>query len=270
MRTNEPEKHPICAAWPEMTTAEKDALIADVKDHGVRVPVVYFEGKILDGWHRFKAAELAGRDCPAEDYVGTDPVGYVISSNAHRRHLNKEVVAEAVASTRKWKGAGRPLADGGDGESTLDAMSKEAGVSLATMRRAKKKIADPEGSEEEKKSAAVKRRESVVADKPKPKAERQKLELSAKDKTIQGLEEKVLSLSAELKLHKDSKSPELSKRKAVLTAQTAEIKTLKGQVATLTTKLNDCTKAGKAYHGQVKKLQDTIDGIESNKRGNKS
>jgi N6-adenosine-specific RNA methylase IME4 len=83
------EFHPLAQIFPLLEGAEFDELVADVRAHGVREPVWLYEGKILDGRNRYRVAKAAGVPCPTRVYEGEDPVGFVISLNLKRRHLNE-------------------------------------------------------------------------------------------------------------------------------------------------------------------------------------
>jgi hypothetical protein len=41
---------------------------------------------VIDGWHRWRAAEEAGVHCPMIELQG-DPHAFVIAQNAKRRHI---------------------------------------------------------------------------------------------------------------------------------------------------------------------------------------
>jgi hypothetical protein len=88
--------HPLAALVPPMSPEEFDALSADILANGLFEPIVLYEGKILDGRHRYQACVDTGTEPRFREYEGEDPAGYVISSNVHRRHLSasqKAVVA---------------------------------------------------------------------------------------------------------------------------------------------------------------------------------
>jgi ParB-like chromosome segregation protein Spo0J len=86
--------HPIADIFPLMEGPEFDALVKDIKDNGMREPITMFEDKILDGRNRYRAVVKAGHEYKLKEenfrpYTGSDPVGFVISANLHRRHLNE-------------------------------------------------------------------------------------------------------------------------------------------------------------------------------------
>ena len=111
------EFHPLANIFPLIDGAEFDRLCADIAEHGVREPVVTYEGKILDGRNRYRAAQEAGVDCPLEVYRGDNPTAYVVSLNLHRRHLTESqraMVAAKLANLGQGrqsapKGANLPL-----------------------------------------------------------------------------------------------------------------------------------------------------------------
>ena len=85
---------------PQLPTAEFNALVESIREHGVRCPihVTPIRGKpdnllIVDGHERFRAAEAAGvrlRDIPFFIVGNLDDAARVrmaVSLNAHRRHL---------------------------------------------------------------------------------------------------------------------------------------------------------------------------------------
>lgn len=94
---DEPKHHPLATIFPMMEGAEFEALVADIREHGVREPAILFEDMILDGRNRHKASVAAGAECPFRQYEGTDPLGFVLSHNLHRRHLNEAQRAMVAA-----------------------------------------------------------------------------------------------------------------------------------------------------------------------------
>lgn len=95
------EAHPFCAVFPEMTPAAYDALKADIREHGLREPEIsVYEGKILDGRHRYRACtELGGiaYDLVAFEGDGCAAREFCVSQNLHRRHLDESQRAMVAA-----------------------------------------------------------------------------------------------------------------------------------------------------------------------------
>jgi hypothetical protein len=81
-----------------------DALVADIAASGLCEAVWLYEGQILDGRNRYRACQALGYDCPTRDYPGHDPVGFIISLNLRRRHLDESqraMIAAQLATMRQ-------------------------------------------------------------------------------------------------------------------------------------------------------------------------
>jgi hypothetical protein len=82
------EVHPAANLFPEMAQPDLDALCESISRHGVRVPLVFFEGKLLDGRNRMRACVMAGiptEKIPRRTVNGdTDPFLWAWDANCSR------------------------------------------------------------------------------------------------------------------------------------------------------------------------------------------
>lgn len=93
--------HPLSELFPLMQGREFDELVADIKANGLCEPIWTYQGQILDGRNRWRACEQAQvAHRPMREYIGEDPVSFVVSLNLHRRHLDESqrgIVAAKIA-----------------------------------------------------------------------------------------------------------------------------------------------------------------------------
>lgn len=108
--------HPYSEIFPLIEGADFDALVTDIKAHGLREPIFTFDGKVLDGRNRFLACQKAKVKHQFRQFKGTDvdARALVISANVHRRHLTESQRAIAAAKMAT-------LEHGGDRRSDQDA-----------------------------------------------------------------------------------------------------------------------------------------------------
>lgn len=92
--TEELQDHPIASIFPLLEGREFDELVEDIRANGVQVPIVIYEGKILDGRNRYRAGIKAAQLVPQNYYTGDDPISHAASLNLHRRHLTPTQLAE--------------------------------------------------------------------------------------------------------------------------------------------------------------------------------
>ncbi|MGE3246139.1 MAG: hypothetical protein AB7F96_15395 [Beijerinckiaceae bacterium] len=94
------DPHPFAEMFPPMTAEENKLLVDDILKHGVREPILIFEGKVLDGLNRQHAANTCRIDCPSVEFDGTreEALALVMSRNMHRRHMSP--AARAAVSAR--------------------------------------------------------------------------------------------------------------------------------------------------------------------------
>lgn len=80
--------HKLATIFPPMSDAEYDALVLDIHKNGQHDPIWLYEGQIMDGRHRYQACLDNHIEPIIKEYEGDDPLGFVMSINLYRRHLN--------------------------------------------------------------------------------------------------------------------------------------------------------------------------------------
>lgn len=167
------EHHDAAKLFPLVQDNERKKLADDIKARGVLEPIHLYDGKVLDGRNRVRAAQQAGlTDVPYIDLPkDTKPYLHVVSMNVLRRHLTARerikrakaaLAAEgkladlaAKAEARKKAGKG---ADGSGGrgrktsrdkprrvsETPTKAIAAAAGVPVSAVKDNAKVDSDPE------------------------------------------------------------------------------------------------------------------------------
>lgn len=135
-------QHPLSAAWPAMQADEFQSLKDSISNVGVQNPITLFEGQVIDGWHRYAAANEVGMPCPSKLLGNVDPVDFVISQNDARRHVTASQRALAVSANYAWKPIGSNqhkggAAPGAASQKTTAELAVIAGTSERTIRQAK-------------------------------------------------------------------------------------------------------------------------------------
>jgi len=87
------EIHELAKLIPEMAETEYRELVSDIANNGLIEPITLYEGKILDGRHRYRACMEIGLRPEYEQFDGGDALQFVISKNLHRRHLTSSQLA---------------------------------------------------------------------------------------------------------------------------------------------------------------------------------
>jgi hypothetical protein len=183
------EYHEICLWLPHKPETVED-IANDMVANGFRVDraIATYEGKILDGRHRYEAALKAGVDQIFTEFQGTkgEAISYVTSENVARRHLNnreKEFFYAQRANAlgvQSRGGARKPdeakITPSNDGMIPKSAKehADDIGVSQPTVERwetdRKDIVADPELKEKAKTPKGYQEAKKVV----KQRREKQK------------------------------------------------------------------------------------------------
>lgn len=127
------ERHPLSAVYENLTQEVFEDLVEGLRIHQSidLQPIIRYEGKILDGWQRYKACLAAKLQPVFKDYRGKDPVDYVLRVNNARRHLSPEKLA-LTAEIMYQKYGGKPK--------SAAKQAHDLGVSKSTVDRARKVV----------------------------------------------------------------------------------------------------------------------------------
>lgn len=107
LNQGELKHHWAADLFPQMGEREFQALKDDIEQHEQREKIVLHQGLILDSRHRYRACRELNIEprFRSEDKID-DPTAYVLSRNAHRRHLNpsQRALVAAKLADAKWGG----------------------------------------------------------------------------------------------------------------------------------------------------------------------
>jgi len=94
----EPENwHPAANIMPMSSPEDFQRMVDDIRANGLRVPIVLYKDKVLDGRNRLKACEAAHKIPEFVILEGeVDAISWVLSTNMSRRHLNSSQVVAVL------------------------------------------------------------------------------------------------------------------------------------------------------------------------------
>jgi hypothetical protein len=189
------QSHPAAELFPMMPPDQYEAFKEDVQKNGFQQDVVVYQGQILDGRNRYKAAiELDMLDdlpiAEMDDDTQIDPFQWVISRNLHRRHLTESqraMVASKLAKLQRGDNQ-HTKEDGPIGPPSIEKAAEQLQVGKTSVKRAKsvQEHGSPEliaaveqGEITVSKAATIaktvpKERQLDEAKKPKPKPQKPK------------------------------------------------------------------------------------------------
>lgn len=98
------QTHPYADIFPMMSDEAFRALVEDIRENGLREPIITHDSQILDGRNRYRACLEVGIEpiTRSWDQRG-DLLAFVVSKNLHRRHLSESqraMVAAKIATLR--------------------------------------------------------------------------------------------------------------------------------------------------------------------------
>ena len=149
------QPHKLAELFPRMVGEEFDALVQNIRDHGLHQPLTSYQGKVLDGINRLAACKAAKVKPRFVEFTGTEAeaLAFTVSQNLTRRHLTvaqRAVISlrfleveQEMARTRMLAGkASDPHQQSDEGQPTqgqaLELAGKRVGVSRDTVWKASK------------------------------------------------------------------------------------------------------------------------------------
>ncbi len=102
------DAHELALIFPPMTEPEFAAFKEDIREHGQHEAIILYEGKILDGLHRYRACQELGREPRVLRFEGNPRAAaqLVLGRNFHRRHLTASQRALVAAEMCKLRPRG--------------------------------------------------------------------------------------------------------------------------------------------------------------------
>jgi hypothetical protein len=102
------EPHELALVFPPMSEPEFAAFKDDIREHGQHEPIILYEGKILDGLHRYRACQELDREARVVRFEGNprEAAQLVLGRNFHRRHLTASQRALIAAEMCKLRPRG--------------------------------------------------------------------------------------------------------------------------------------------------------------------
>ncbi len=131
------EIHPAAYLFPEMQEQEFEELKEDIAKHGLQIPILIYQGKVVDGRHRLRACTELGIIPRFEELQAANDAavyGAVVGINLYRRNLPlNERVLIAARLANLVVGANQHTA----GAVSQQKAAEELGVSVDSVSRGK-------------------------------------------------------------------------------------------------------------------------------------
>jgi len=140
------EFHSFAEIWPLLDGADLEAFTRNIKLRGQVVPILTYQGKVLDGRNRYRACRALGiepRCEPANVKNDEEALELVVSLNDQRRHMEagaRAIAAAKLATLRHGSNQFRTEQGRSRDRSTshtAEEAAKKLGISVKSVERAK-------------------------------------------------------------------------------------------------------------------------------------
>lgn len=97
------ERHPTAKITPDLSEEEFNGLKESIRTHGQMDPGYLYEGKILDGWHRYLACKEVGAEFKHNEFTNTviSATEFVVSKLEGRNLTKSQKACIAVSAKEK-------------------------------------------------------------------------------------------------------------------------------------------------------------------------
>ena len=274
-------QHPLSAAFPAMQFDEYQALVDSIVEIGVQNPITLYEGMVLDGWHRYSAANESGMVCPSVELGGVDPRDFVLAQNKARRNLTASQRAAAVTSVYQWApatGVNQHSKRGDEATSPPPKTNAElavlAGTTTRTIQQAK--VAHKAGLTDAVKAGAltVEQAAAIASGKPAKPAPAVKPVVVEPDtqappdySELDATQDQISDLQADLVVARMGNIPEEDKQQAAthIAELRAEVKTLTATLKAVTLSRDSLMEETTQMKRQMQMQRKEIDKLKNNK-----
>lgn len=153
------KQHPFGKCWQPFDPATFNELAGNVDRRGLDIDITLYQGKVLDGWHRYLACLAAQVTTRFKEFNGTDlEAAELVHASGIRRLLNadqrymaftmlcnacqqfKDKFEALSAKGKQQQKEGKPLGTGGQRVDVLAEKAKAANVSKSTAKKNEKVI----------------------------------------------------------------------------------------------------------------------------------
>ena len=105
-KTNNLTRHHLSNPFGQAARTDREELERSMQEYGYdkRHPILLYEGDILDGWHRYQAAQKTGAEPVFEDFNGTEKEAraLVYRENLARRQMTQKQKATVFLLMNTW------------------------------------------------------------------------------------------------------------------------------------------------------------------------
>ncbi len=137
----DPPPHPLAQLFPRPSDDDYLELKKSIRQVGLIEPITLHEDQVLDGLSRLRACREVGVEPEYVNFVGSDPLAFVLAMNKARRHLSESQRALLAANLVTMSAeSGRPPL----GQADARRLAGVGETSVTQALRVKKHAAGPE------------------------------------------------------------------------------------------------------------------------------